>query len=120
MFAHIDDPISFLDGIKCLLSPVEGIFVFEVSYLKDVINNIYFDTIYHEHLDYHTLLPLKTLMERSGFEVIEARCVNTHGGSLRVICQIKGGKYSVNSSVNELIKDEEKLVYTICLLTKFF
>tara|TARA_Y100001978_G_C23516061_1_gene347971 strand:- start:208 stop:744 length:537 start_codon:yes stop_codon:yes gene_type:complete len=48
-------------------------------------------------------------MDRSGFEVIEARCVNTHGGSLRVICQIKGGKYSVNSSVNELIKNEEKL-----------
>ena len=109
VFAHIDKPISFLEGIKSLLSPEEGIFVFEVSYLKDVIDNIYFDTIYHEHLDYHTLLPLKTFMDRSGFEVIEASCINTHGGSIRVISQIKGGKYSVNSSVNKLIKDEEKL-----------
>ena len=109
VFAHIDKPKSFLEGIKCLLSPEEGIFVFEVSYFKDVIDNIYFDTIYHEHLDYHTLLPLKNLMDRSGFEVIEASCIKTHGGSIRVISQMKGGKYSVNSSVNKLIKDEEKL-----------
>ena len=68
-----------------------------------------FDTIYHEHLDYHTLLPLKGLMDRSGFEVIEVSCINTHGGSIRVISQIKGAKYSVDSSVIKLIKDEEKL-----------
>ena len=84
VFAHIDKPKSFLEGIKCLLSPEEGIFVFEVSYFKDVIDNIYFDTIYHEHLDYHTLLPLKNLMDRSGFEVIEASCIKTHGGSIRI------------------------------------
>ena len=109
VFAHIDDPKSFLNGIKLLLSPDKGIFVFEVSYLKDVIENIYFDTIYHEHLDYHTLLPLKTLMDRSGFEVIDAICVNTHGGSIRVICQVKGGKYPVKSSVEKLIKKEKEL-----------
>ena len=109
VFAHIDDPIKFLEGIKLLLSPNEGIFVFEVSYLKNVIDNIYFDTIYHEHLDYHTLLPLKTLMDRSGFELIEASCINTHGGSIRIICQIKGGKYFIDSSVNKLIKKEEEL-----------
>jgi len=109
VFAHIDDPISFLEGVKLLLSPDKGIFVFEVSYLKDVIENIYFDTIYHEHLDYHTLLPLKTLMDRNGLEVIEASSINTHGGSIRVICQMKGGKYFVDPSVDKLIKKEKEL-----------
>lgn len=109
VFAHIDDPITFLQGIKVLLSKEKGIFVFEVSYLKDVIENTYFDTIYHEHLDYHTLLPLKGLLERSGFEIINAFCVNSHGGSIRVISKLKGGDYPIEKSVNSLIEIEKKL-----------
>ena len=87
----------------------KGIFVFEVSYLKDVIENTYFDTIYHEHLDYHTLIPLKGLLERSGFEIINSICINTHGGSLRVICKLKGANYPINNSVELLIENEKKL-----------
>ena len=109
VFAHIDNPISFLEGVRILLSNDEGIFSFEVSYLRDVIKNNFFDTIYHEHLDYHTLLPLKKLMLRCGFEIIDALPINTHGGSLRVISQLQGGKYKVSSSVERLIKEEKIL-----------
>ena len=109
VFAHIDDPINFLKGIKALLCKEEGIFVFEVSYLKDVIENTYFDTIYHEHLDYHTLIPLKGLLERNGFEIINSICIDTHGGSLRVICKLKGANYPINNSVELLIENEKKL-----------
>ena len=109
VFAHIDNPISFLEGVRILLSPDDGVFSFEVSYLREVIKNNYFDTIYHEHLDYHTLLPLKKLMLRCGFEIIDAIPINTHGGSLRVISQLKGGKYTISSSVERLIKEEKIL-----------
>ena len=109
VFAHIDNPISFLEGVRILLSRDDGVFSFEVSYLREVINNNYFDTIYHEHLDYHTLLPLKKLMLRCGFEIIDAIPINTHGGSLRVISQLKGGKYTISSSVERLIKEEKIL-----------
>ena len=109
VFAHVDNPINFLKGIKNLLSADKGIFVFEVSYLRDVIENNFFDTIYHEHLDYHTLLPLKGLLERCGFEVLDANCIDTHGGSLRVISQLKGGLNNVSPSVQNLIEMEEKL-----------
>ncbi len=109
VFAHIDDPINFLTGIKNLLSADKGIFVFEVSYLRDVIENTFFDTIYHEHLDYHTLMPLKGLLERCGFEVIDSIRVDTHGGSLRVISQLKGGVNTISPSVKKLIQIEEKL-----------
>ena len=109
VFAHIDNPISFLEGVRILLSPDDGVFSFEVSYLREVIKNNYFDTIYHEHLDYHTLLPLKKLMRRCGFEIIDAIPINTHGGSLRVISQLKGGKYTISSSVERLIKEEKIL-----------
>lgn len=109
VFAHIDDPIMFLDGISQILSAENGVFCFEVSYLRDVVENTFFDTIYHEHLDYHTLLPLKGFLERNGFEIIDALRVSTHGGSIRVTCQKKGGNYKVSNSIGELISEEQKL-----------
>ena len=91
-----------------MLSRDDGVFSFEVSYLREVIKNNYFDTIYHDILT-HTLLPLRKLMKRCGFEIIDAIPINTHGGSLRVISQLKGGKYTISSSVERLIKEEKLL-----------
>ncbi len=109
VFAHIDNPTEFLSGIREILSSEEGIFSFEVSYLRDVIENTFFDTIYHEHLDYHTLLPLRDFLERNGFEMIDALRVDTHGGSIRIISQKIGGKNNVFKSVNKLITEEYDL-----------
>ena len=106
VFAHIDNPSDFLSGVRKIISSDNGVFCFEVSYLKDVIENTYFDTIYHEHLDYHSLLSLRGFMERNGFEIIDALKVPTHGGSIRVISQKIGGKYKISESVNKLINEE--------------
>ncbi|MBI5163369.1 MAG: methyltransferase domain-containing protein, partial [Magnetospirillum sp.] len=57
VFAHIDDLAGVVNGIADLLAP-EGVVVFEVSYLADVFEKTLFDTIYHEHLDYHSVGPL--------------------------------------------------------------
>jgi len=57
VFAHIDDLSGVTEGVRSLLSP-DGVFVFEVSYLVDVIEKTLFDTIYHEHLCYHSVRPL--------------------------------------------------------------
>jgi len=57
VMAHINDLNTIFQGIKKLLSK-DGIFVFEVSYLPSVIKNLLFDTIYHEHVDYHHIGPL--------------------------------------------------------------
>ena len=57
VFAHADDLAGILNGVRSLLAP-EGIFVFEVSYLVDVYEKTLFDTIYHEHLAYHSVKPL--------------------------------------------------------------
>ena len=58
VFAHADDLVGIVDGIRNLLTP-EGVFVFEVSYLLDVFEKTLFDTIYHEHLAYHSVSPLQ-------------------------------------------------------------
>jgi SAM-dependent methyltransferase len=108
VFAHIDDLSGVVDGVRGLLSP-SGVFVFEVSYLVDVFEKTLFDTIYHEHLDYHSVKPLVRFFAAKGMELIEAVRVDSHGGSLRGIAQLKGGPRPVGASVTELVTLEEGL-----------
>ncbi len=107
IFAHIDDLGAFLDGIKTLVAD-HGIFTFEVSYLRDVIEKKLFDTIYHEHLDYHLLEPLVKFFASKGMEVVDACRVDTHGGSIRCIAQKQGGRHAISQSVADLIQEEHE------------
>ena len=108
VFAHIDNLEAIVEGIRALLAP-DGVFVFEVSYLVDVFQNTLFDTIYHEHLDYHSVKPLVPFFRRLGMELIEAVRVGSHGGSLHGVAQLKGGPHPVGKSVAEAVANEEKL-----------
>jgi SAM-dependent methyltransferase len=107
MFAHADGLPDILDGIASLLDP-KGIFVFEVSYLLDVIERNLFDTIYHEHLSYHSVKPLVSFMQRHGLELVRVQRVDSHGGSIRCYAAPKQGGRAVDSSVAKLIAQEEK------------
>jgi SAM-dependent methyltransferase len=107
VFAHIDDLHEIVNGIDILLD-TNGIFSIEVSYLKDVIDKTLFDTIYHEHLDYHSVGPLQTFFDRNGFEIINVVSIPSHGGSIRVIAQKKGGQYKQNPSVQAFIDAEKE------------
>lgn len=106
VFAHADDLHTIVDGVKHLLTR-EGLFVFEVSYLLDVLEQTLFDTIYHEHLSYHAVKPLSGLFERHGMELINVIRVSTHGGSLRGMAQVKGASRPRQSHVDELVALEE-------------
>jgi len=108
VFAHIDDLGGVLDGVQTLLAD-DGVFVFEVSYLVDVFEHTLFDTIYHEHLAYHTVAPLVTFMAAHGMELIGSLRVSTHGGSLRAIAQKVEGGRPVSRSVADLIALEHKM-----------
>lgn len=108
VIAHIDDLAQVMDGVRHLLAP-GGIFVFEVSYLKDVVENTLFDTIYHEHLDYHSVGPLAGFFRRCGLELIDVMHENTHGGSLRGVVQLAGGPRRVEASVAAFIEGERRI-----------
>lgn len=105
VFAHADDLHGIAAGVAHLLHP-DGIFVFEVSYLLDVVEKTLFDTIYHEHLSYHTVKPLIGFLERHGLELIDAQRVESHGGSLRAIAKRHGGRLNRQPGVDALIKEE--------------
>jgi SAM-dependent methyltransferase len=108
VFAHIDDLKGVVDGVRTLLAP-DGVFAFEVSYLLDVYENTLFDTIYHEHLDYHSVKPLVQFFHANGMELIEAIRVPSHGGSLRGIAKKAGGPHPAGASVQQCVDLEAKL-----------
>ncbi|WP_269606552.1 class I SAM-dependent methyltransferase [Prochlorococcus marinus] len=106
VFAHIDNPKSFLKGIKTLIKDSKGIFIIEVSYLLDVIKDNLFDTIYHEHLDYHSIISLNRFLNENGFEIFNVEHVDSHGGSVRIFIQLKNGQFDISNSVLEFVTKE--------------
>ena len=106
--AHIDNLFDVVKGVEHWLDK-DGIFVLEVGYFVDVYNNTWFDTIYHEHLDFHTVAPFEKLFARVGMEVITVERITPQGGSIRVMAQKIGGDMKRDNSVDDLIALEYKL-----------
>jgi hypothetical protein len=104
VFAHIEDIHEIVECILELLTE-DGIFVSESHYLVSLIETLQYDTIYHEHLRHYSLTSLKYLLQMHGLEVIHARRIPTHGGSIRVYAA-RSGKYPVRKSVNEILSME--------------
>lgn len=83
VLAHVDDLHGFMRGVKLLLKPT-GVFVFEVQDLETLLEQNRFDLIYHEHLSYFALHPLKRFIEGQDFEIFRVEHNRSQGGSLRV------------------------------------
>lgn len=83
VLAHVPDINDFVAGFKIMLSE-QGIATFEFPHVLEMIRNVEFDTIYHEHYSYLSLLALEPLFARHGLRVIDVERLSTHGGSLRL------------------------------------
>lgn len=83
VFAHLSDLRGFVEGVLELLA-ADGVFIFEVSYLGDVVEHMLFDTIYMEHQFYHSVGPLALFLFQRGLPMFRAERINTHGGSIRI------------------------------------
>ncbi|VTT99826.1 Uncharacterized protein OS=uncultured bacterium GN=ACD_60C00028G0026 PE=4 SV=1: Methyltransf_13: Methyltransf_23: Methyltransf_14 [Gemmataceae bacterium] len=105
VFAHSDQLPAMADGVRLLLDR-DGLFTFEVSYLLDIVQKTLFDTVYHEHLCYHSVRPLRAFFARHGLELVDARRIPTKGGSLRGTVQLAGGPRSVSPEVGKLVEWE--------------
>jgi len=102
VLAHIGDLCDLVAGLDALLCP-DGVAVFEVPYLLDLLGNDEFDTIYHEHLSYFALRPLQRLFALRGMQIFDAKRLIVHGGSVRVyVCRVGAGR-AVRSSVTGLL-----------------
>ena len=107
VIAHVEDLQDLMHGIQILLDK-NGVFIFEVPYLVDLIKKLEFDTIYHEHLSYFSILPLLKLVKQFGLEIFDIRKQSVHGGTLRIFVS-KKNNFTVNNSVNDFINLENEM-----------
>ena len=105
VFAHVPDLKDFALGVKNILAQ-DGLFIFEVSYLKDVLKKLTFDTIYHEHMSYHSLKPLLNFFKSIELEVVDFDLVEAKGGSIRIYVGHKNSKINI-SKINKQIRIEK-------------
>jgi hypothetical protein len=87
VLAHVDDTIDFLRGARYLLAE-GGMVVFEVPYLVELLERLEYDTIYHEHLCYFSVIALQRLCESAGLVIARIDRVPVHGGSIRVYAAV--------------------------------
>ena len=108
VLAHVDEVSDIFDGINLILKK-NGIFVFEIGYFGDLIQKNIFDTIYHEHLDYHSIIALSSFLSKKKFIIDKIELNSVQGGSLRVWCK-KSEHTSKKNKLAEYIKKEEKIL----------
>lgn len=107
VFAHADNLASMTDAIYSLLDS-DGIFVFEVQYLMDIVDKVLIGTIFHEHMSHHSLKPMMQFLNKHNLEMIDVERVSIQKGSIIGIAQPKGGPRQVADSVRELVKLEDE------------
>ncbi len=83
VLAHVPDINDFVKGLKAALKP-SGTITIEFPHLLELIDNCQFDTIYHEHYSYLSLITVSRILNHVGLKVIDVETLQTHGGSLRV------------------------------------
>lgn len=84
VLAHVPDINGFVAGLACLTA-AEGVLSIEAPHLLNLVDQVQFDTIYHEHYAYWSLLSVERLLTRHGLHVFDAVSLPTHGGSLRIL-----------------------------------
>ena len=108
VLAHVPDINNFLKGISIILKK-DGISSFEFPHLLELIKHNQYDTIYHEHFSYLSILALENIFKKNDLEIFNVQQINTHGGSLRVFAKKKGSKkFRIQSGVLRIINLEKK------------
>lgn len=110
VFAHADDLKTIALGVRDLLLPGRGRFVFEVQYLWDLIDKTLFDMVYHEHLSYHSLAPLVLFFESVGMTLVDAERVSTHGGSIRCTAAHGRNEHQSDRLRALLVEEQDRLI----------
>ena len=108
VLAQVPDLNDFVHGLKVLLKP-DGVLTLEFPHLLKLIELNEFDTIYHEHFSYFSMLTTVRIMEAHGLKVFDVEELKSHGGSLRVYaCRVESRTHAVLPSVEHLITEEKK------------
>lgn len=118
VFNHIADLKQAVNNIKRLLKS-DGYFVFEVPYLKDIIEKRAFDTIYHEHISYFAVKPLNFLFKKYKLYINNLEHNNYLGGSIRVYVSKQKSRYNSDIVSKYISNEEEAKLFEVETYKKF-
>ena len=107
VLAQVPDLNDFVGGMATLLGP-NGVITLEFPHLERLIDQIQFDTIYHEHFSYFSFVTVDRLAKHHGLKVFDVEHLTTHGGSLRVYLCRSGAPYAPSPSVDTLLAHERE------------
>lgn len=107
VLAHVPDLNGFVAGIATMLTPT-GVAVVEAPYVKDMIDGVEFDTIYHEHLCYFSMTALDALFRRHGLIIVDVEHLEIHGGSLRIFASPTAKAAEPSNAVREMLAAEKR------------
>lgn len=107
VLAHVPAINDFVAGFPLVLKP-EGVLVFEFPHLLRMIEGVQFDTIYHEHFSYLSLLAVEHVLEANGLRAYDVEELWTHGGSLRLYCCHLEAAFETTDALCDLRIAEEK------------
>jgi hypothetical protein len=108
MFYDLPDPLQFAKDIYSVLQN-DGIWTFEQSYIKTMLERNSFDTICHEHLEYYGVRQIQHILELAGFICIRVSLNDSNGGSTRFYAAKKGSKWPISRDIAGLIAEESFL-----------
>jgi len=108
VLAHTNEMHDIFLGISLLMN-LETLFVMEFSYALDIYENLLFDTIYHEHMSYHSIHPLIKFLNKFDLVIVDVIRFGSHGGSARVYIKKNQNKLLINNSVSEILDLEQRI-----------
>lgn len=106
VFAHVDDIKSMTDCFFSLLKD-KGVLIIEVQYLLDTLKDCTFDNIYHEHVNYWSVLSINNFFHSQNSKLFKVEKVDTHGGSIRLYIS-KDLNIKIDKSVEDFLAEEKK------------
>ncbi|MDB5449802.1 MAG: SAM-dependent methyltransferase, partial [Phenylobacterium sp.] len=101
VLAHVPDIGGFMAGFRHVLKE-EGVLTFEFPHLLNLIEKVQFDTIYHEHFSYLSLVAVEQVLAANGLRPFDVELLPTHGGSLRLFCVHVGSGYEETEALRAL------------------
>ncbi|MEM6485940.1 MAG: class I SAM-dependent methyltransferase, partial [Pseudomonadota bacterium] len=107
VYAHVPDIHGFTRGVQRLLKP-EGIVTFEFPHLLNLLQYNQFDTVYHEHFSYFSLLAVLPIFKNAKLRVFKVEKLSTHGGSLRIYGCHQGSTRESDPSLSEALAEERQ------------
>ena len=108
VLAHVPDLADFVDGLRRVLKP-DGVVTLEFPHLLRLMESNQFDTIYHEHFSYFSLLAVRRILAAHGLRLFDVQELSTHGGSLRIFATHQGsGAHPVGRTVQAVIDEEQR------------